>query len=78
MRQPSRRLSRFAPTRGGGMVVDAASVGSSGDMERFLTARVHDSLGQFLYADATFFCERLHAASPCEVRALRLRRDTAR
>jgi hypothetical protein len=50
------------------MVVDAASVGSSGDMERFLTARVHDSLGQFLYADASFFCERLHAAAPCEVR----------
>lgn len=43
-------------------------MGSPGEMELFLTARVHESLAQFLYADATFYCERLHAFAPSEVR----------
>ena len=37
-------------------------------LEPFLTELVNESLNSYAYSNAVFLCERLHAASPTEVR----------
>ena len=38
-------------------------------LEPFLTELVNESLNSYAYSNAVFLCERLHAASPTEVRS---------
>ena len=38
-------------------------------LEPFLTELVNESLDSYAYSNAVFLCERLHAASPTEVRS---------